>query len=168
MDTYGCSAHVLVNGRKVKEYRHNGLTFVEAKDGTEFSIEIKNHSQARVLAIVSVDGLDVIKGQTATAKSPGFIINAYSSEIVKGWQKSDTDAAAFKFTHKENSYASDKGVGENNGVIAVKFIAEKLQQYPPTPTIIIQSCVEGIAGQPTCPRIWRPTAFSGCSLGAQL
>jgi hypothetical protein len=131
MDIPGYSSHVLVNGRKVKEYRHNGLTFIEAKDGTEFSIEVKNHYPYRVLAIVSVDGLDVIDGKPATNKSRGYIINGHDSVTINGWRKSDAEVGAFKFVTSDKSYATEKGSGQNNGVIAVKFIAEKPKAYVP-------------------------------------
>jgi len=127
MDIKGYSAHVLVNGRKVKEYRHNGLTFIEAKDGTEFAIAVKNHSNGRVLAVVSVDGLDIIEGKPATAQSGGYVVSGSQSETFNGWRKSDTEIGAFKFTTREQSYATEKGKGENNGIIAIKLFAEKIR-----------------------------------------
>jgi len=130
MDIHGISAHVLVNGRKVKEYRHNGLTFIEAKEGTEFSIEVKNHLGARVLAIVSIDGLDIIEGKPATAKSKGYIVGANSCETFNGWRVNDNQVGAFKFTTSDKSYATERGVGQNNGVIAIKLIEEKCAPVP--------------------------------------
>jgi hypothetical protein len=124
MDIFGYSAHVLVNGRKVKEYSHNGLTFIEAKEGTEFSIEVKNHQSGRVVAIVSVDGIDVVDGKPATSKSRGYILNGHSAETVNGYRRSQDQIATFKFTNSEGSYATDKGSGQNNGIIAVKFVGE--------------------------------------------
>ena len=127
MDIKGYSAHVLVNGRKVKEYRHNGLTFIEAKDGTEFSIEVKNHATGRVLSVVSVDGLDILEGKPATKDSGGYIVKGGAAETFSGWRKSDTEVGAFKFTAKEKSYATEKGKGENNGIIAIKLFAERIK-----------------------------------------
>lgn len=132
MDINGYSAHVLVNGRKVKEYRHNGLTFIEAKDGTEFTVEVKNHQYQRILAIVSVDGIDVVDGKPATEKSRGYIVNGNSADVIKGWRVSDTEIGAFKFVTSDKSYATEKGRGQNNGIIAVKLIAEKVKEFQPT------------------------------------
>ncbi len=129
MDIHGYSAHILVNGRKVKEYRHNGYTFVEAKDGTEFAIEVKNHLSNRVLAIVSVDGLDILDGKPATKKSRGYVVHGNNSDTFHGWRKSDTEVGAFKFTTSEQSYATEKGKGQSNGVIAVKLLAEKQHRH---------------------------------------
>jgi len=131
MDIHGYSAHILVNGRKVKEYRHKGLTFIEAKDGTEFTVEVKNHTGQRILAIVSVDGLDIIDGKSATSKSRGYIINPHSADTFSGWRRSKEQVASFKFTTKEKSYATEKGEGQNNGVIAIRLIAEKLKPFIP-------------------------------------
>lgn len=126
MDIYGYSAHVLVNGRKVKEYTHNGLTYIEAKEGTEFSIEVKNHHYGRVVAIISVDGIDVVDGKPATSKSRGYILNGTSAETIRGYRRSQDEIAAFKFTNAQGSYAADKGAGQNNGIIAVKFVGEAI------------------------------------------
>ncbi len=125
MDISGYSAHILVNGRKVKEYRHNGLTFVEAKDGTEFAIEVKNHRSGRVLAIVSVDGLDIVDGKVATAKSRGYIVSGNNADTFNGWRKSKEQVSNFKFTTGKNSYSTEKGKGASNGIIGIKLIAEK-------------------------------------------
>lgn len=126
MDIHGYSAHILVNGRKVKEYRHNGLTFIEAKEGTEFAIEVKNHQHSRVLAILSVDGIDVIDGKPATEKSRGYVVNGNNAGTYSGFRKSDTEVGAFQFVTGEKSYATEKGKGKNNGIIAIKLIAEKV------------------------------------------
>ncbi len=126
MDIHGYSAHILVNGRKVKEYRHDGLTFIEAKNGTEFAVEVKNHLSNRVLAIVSIDGLDVIDGKQATEKSRGYIVNGNNADTFKGWRKSDTEVGAFRFVTSDKSYATEiKGERSSNGVIAIKLLAEK-------------------------------------------
>ena len=120
-----CIMNVLVNGRAVKEYLHEGLTFIEAKNGTEFTVEVKNNSYRRVLAIVSVDGLDVVDGKPAESMSRGYVIDGWSSVKIKGWRKSESEVGAFKFTSSKKSYAASKGLGQNNGVIAVRVIQEK-------------------------------------------
>ena len=142
MDIYGYSASVLINGRKAREYVHNGLTFIEAREGTEFSIEVKNHSTGRILAIVSIDGLDIIEGKPATADSRGYIIAGNHADTFNGWRTSDTEVGAFKFTSSDKSYATSKGVGQNNGVIAIKLFAEKHE----TPQYITKSLGGNMGG----------------------
>ena len=57
-DTY--NVDILVNDKPIRKFPHDGKLFVEARDGQEYSIRIKNNSHSRILAITSVDGLDVL------------------------------------------------------------------------------------------------------------
>lgn len=143
MDIPSFSVRVLVNGNRTKEYRHEGRTFIEAKNGTEYEIDIRNHSSGKVLAIPSVDGLCTIDGQRATDSSPGFIIQPNSSMRVKGYTYNDNEVGAFKFAEKGYGYASGKGEGQNVGVIGVKFIGEKFMEIAPL------HWKSGSAGDPT-------------------
>lgn len=127
-DIYGLSARVLVNGRKVREYSHNGKLFIESKNKTEFEIELKNHKPHRVMAIVSVDGLDVIGGKPATNESSGYIIPANDSVRIKGFRKDNETVGSFKFTSRDNAYSESQGQGGNQGVISVRFFDEKQKQ----------------------------------------
>ena len=124
-DKYSLSARVLVNGKKTREYSHEGKVFIESKNGTEFEIDLKNHYGSRVMAIVSVDGVDVINGKPATNESSGYIIGGNDAIRVKGFRKDNDTVGAFKFTSKENSYAEGTGEGGNEGVISVRFFEEK-------------------------------------------
>ena len=53
---------VLVNGKTVRQYQHGAATYIEARAGTEYSIKIKNDTYCRKLAVITVDGLNVITG----------------------------------------------------------------------------------------------------------
>ena len=121
---YDITSQVLVNGRKVREYSHEGDTYVAAKKGTEFEIELKNVTSKRLVAIVSVDGLDVVSGKPATSDSSGYIVEPFSNVKVKGFRKDDDVVGAFKFTGSDDSYAEGTGDGGNEGVIAVRYYGE--------------------------------------------
>lgn len=111
---------------KIKEFGHGGNTYVESRDSQEFAIIFKNNSASRVLAIPSVDGLCTLDGESATEKSRGYVVPAYSSVEIKGWRTSLEDINAFVFAKKEGSYSEGVGHGTQNcGVIAIKVIAEK-------------------------------------------
>lgn len=135
------NVNVLVNGRNCKQYTHQGKTFIESKNGSEYEIEIQNNNWHRVLAVVSVDGLSVMDGKTATNDNSGYIINANDNLKIKGYRYSNNDVGAFKFTKKENSYASSKSDGseKNCGVIGVKIYDELV--VPKTTTVIIKEPV---------------------------
>lgn len=135
MDIPNYSVRVLVNGHRTKEYRHEGRTFIEARKGTEYEIDIRNNSYYKVLAIPSVDGLCTIDGKKAVDSSPGFIIQPNSSIRVKGYTYNNNEVGAFKFSEKGKGYASEKGSGVNAGVVGVKFIGEKVYSYWGSPKI---------------------------------
>lgn len=119
---------VLVNGNRVNEYNHEGRTFVLAKNGSEYSVRIKNNGCNRVLAVMSVDGLDVISGKPAKLdKSGGYILGAYSSYEIKGFRKDSDTVGAFKFTKRQKGYAASKGDATNSGIISIAIFDEKIQ-----------------------------------------
>ncbi len=121
--------NITVNGSRCKQYSHQGKTFIEAKNGSEYVIEVKNNHWKRVLAVGAVDGLNVLTGKTASESDSGYIIGAYSSEKIKGFRFSDDEWAMFKFGYKfnGNTYAQSKedGSEKNCGVIGIRFFYEK-------------------------------------------
>lgn len=121
--------NITVNGNRCKQYNHQGKTFIEAKEGSEYVIEVKNNYWKRVLAVGSVDGLNVLTGKTAHESDSGYIVGSYSSEKIKGFRFSDDEWALFKFGYKFNgkTYAQSKedGSEKNCGVIGLRFFYEK-------------------------------------------
>lgn len=131
---------VLVHGRPVKEYSHNGRVFIEAHKGSNYTLKLQNNSWKRVMAVFSVDGLDVINGKPAGNCKNGYIINGYESMEVKGYRLNNNEVASFVFTDGARSYAAEMGDKKNTGVIGVRVFEEKTQlltiTYTPSPTII--------------------------------
>ena len=117
--------NILVNGSPIKTYNHGGNNFIEARNGTEYSIRIYNDGCTRKLAVITVDGINVIDGNPqGEEKGIGYIVNAYSSIEVKGFRNSTDSVGAFKFCKKGKSYCNDVGLAGNNGVIGVRFYDE--------------------------------------------
>jgi hypothetical protein len=119
--------HVLVNGNRCKFYHHQGRTYIEAKHGSEYELEIRNNTWSRILCLASVDGLCVLTGETAKEDDAGYVIPAYSPLRIKGFRYSNDEVAAFKFTDKHNSYAKSQGGNEaakNCGVIGFRLYNE--------------------------------------------
>lgn len=128
MNTTYNSAIILsvnANGRPMRTYSHQGMFFIESREDTEYTIEIKNNNWFRVEAVVSVDGLSVITGNPASKADSGYIVNGNDKLVIKGFRKSNDEVGAFKFTKKERSYAAEKGDKSNVGVIAVAIHREK-------------------------------------------
>jgi hypothetical protein len=115
---------VMVSGRSIREYGHQGRTYVEGRKGSPFTLRFRNNSPNRVLAIPSVDGLSVLDGQTATGDSRGYVVPAYSSVEIRGWRVSLDQSSDFVFTERQASYAGQTGGEQNIGVIGVKVIGE--------------------------------------------
>ena len=116
---------IVVNGKPLKEYYHEGKTYIEGKKKTEFSLRIKNNGSAKIVAIPSVDGLSAMNGKIASFNSGGYVINGYDSIIIDGWRKSDKEVARFYFSDPEDSYSQRKGDGNNLGIIGVAVFQEK-------------------------------------------
>lgn len=116
---------IIVNGSSVKQYRHEGETFIEGRKGSNFSIKVKNNTGHRVKAVLTVDGLSAIDGQEGTVDGGGYVISAYDSITVPGWLVDSQSVAAFTFERSEESYAAKLGKPKNRGVIACALWREK-------------------------------------------
>lgn len=134
------SVSITVNGRtSATEYKSGSNTFIEGRAGSEFEIEIRNHTASRVMAIVSVDGLSVINGDPASPESPGYVIAGYGSIKIPGWKLNGKSAAKFTFSGKRDSYSQlSSGASHNCGVIGVMVWSEKpvvVPQFSVTDTL---------------------------------
>jgi hypothetical protein len=111
----------------VREYGHKGLTFIEGRHGHYYTIKFRNNTAARVLAVVSVDGIDVVDGGPATNESRGYVVPGYQSIEIKGWRTSKKKVNSFVFDTKPRAYSAQtqKGDDTNCGVIAVKVFGEQ-------------------------------------------
>ena len=125
-----CEVEVLVNGKPLKEYRHDGKTFVEGKKGSTFSIRLRNNSGERKLFIPSIDGLSVMNGDECSFDSSGYIVRPYSAMTLDGWRISDEEIAQFFFSSPDESYRKRMEKGNNLGVIGVAVFNEKEKPIP--------------------------------------
>ena len=121
---------VEVNGRPVKKYCENNKLFIESRKGTKYSIKIKNKSSVRGMAIISVDGIDVLTGKEASSADGGYIVDAFGTLEVNGYRISDSEVASFVFTERDKSYTKEvTGSSTNAGVIGVRLYAEKTSSW---------------------------------------
>lgn len=118
--------YVLVGHKPIKEYSHEGSTFVEGRDGSEYTIRVRNGTSARACFILSVDGLSVLDGKECSDTSPGYVIDAGGSLDVICYKVDGSTGAKFLFGNKEESYSNQIGKGTDNvGVIAARVFREK-------------------------------------------
>jgi hypothetical protein len=128
MQRNNIDVRLLIKGRPITEYFHNGSTFVEGRDGSTFEIELTNRNQFRVEAVISVDGLSVLDGKEAGEKSSGYLLEANETLRVPGWKLDNQTAAEFFFAGKSKGYAAQStGSSQNSGVIGVLAFKEKSQ-----------------------------------------
>jgi len=106
-------------GRALDVHAHEGRHYIAGRPGNEYQLILHNRSDADVLAVVSVDGVNVISGETASWDQPGYIVPARGDVVVSGWRKSLSRVAAFFFTSHANAYATRTGRPDDVGVIGV-------------------------------------------------
>ena len=98
--------------------------------GAKYSVALANGSSGRVMAVMSVDGVNVLNGQTASVDQSGYVFNGYQRYEVTGWRKSNQEVAAFEFVASPASYAERTGRPANVGVIGVALFRERVYQPP--------------------------------------
>jgi hypothetical protein len=152
------SVAVMVNGKSVQYHFHNNKCFIEARQGTEYSIKVSNDSYVRALAEISVDGINVISGKPCDKlkRGEGYIVNGNSSIDIKGFRKDSNTVGAFKFCKKSDSYCNEAGLGGNNGVIGVRIYSEDLFAEVPKP-INWPKPIPTPTPTPWVPTPWVPT-----------
>jgi hypothetical protein len=140
--------------RALPVYVHEGRHYVAGQPGNEYEIRLRNRQRADILTVVSVDGVDVVTGDTADWQHSGYVLGPQQGFGVKGWRKSLDRTAAFYFTALPDSYAARTGRPDHVGVIGVAVLRKKpepVAQYSPAPLArgseSVASAPPGIADQ---------------------
>ena len=125
---------VIVNGRPLQEYYARGRTYVEALQGAEYELRLRNPSSERVAVALSVDGLNTIDARHTSAwNASKWVIEPYQTITISGWQMSSERARRFYFTNERDSYGAKLGQTANLGVISAVFFRERYRVTPPYP-----------------------------------
>jgi hypothetical protein len=119
------SVYDRTEGRWLEVHRHQGRAYVVGKPGHEYQVRVVNRLGEDLLAVMSVDGVNVITGQTASPSQSGYVISPRGSLEVQGWRKSLSQTAAFYFTALPDSYAARTGRPDDVGVIGVALFRRK-------------------------------------------
>ena len=123
---------VLVNGRPLQEYYARGRTYVEALQGSEYELRLRNNSSDRVAVALSVDGLNTIDARHTSAwNASKWVIEPYQTITITGWQMSSERARRFYFTNERDSYGAKLGQTANLGVISAVFFSEQQRRIVP-------------------------------------
>jgi hypothetical protein len=112
-------------GRSLPIYSYAGRRYVVGKPGNEYAIRVHNSGGERVLAVMSVDGVNIITGDTASTAQSGYVFSPNQTAELTGWRKDMSRTAAFYFTALPDSYAARTGRPDNVGVIGVAVFRER-------------------------------------------
>lgn len=143
--------------RPLRVYWHDGRAYVAGRPGNEYQVTVRSREGGDLLAVMSVDGINVISGETAHTQQSGYVLGPRGDLEVKGWRKSLARTAAFYFTALPDSYAARTGRPDDVGVIGVALFRRKVQ--PPQP-------VGGIPPADPLARPEAPAARRGAGPGA--
>jgi hypothetical protein len=154
-------AYDRTDGTALAVYVKDGQRYFVGTPGHEYAVRIRNCTGERILAVTSVDGVNVVSGETASPEQSGYVIEPYGSVEIAGWRKSLERTAAFYFTDLRASYAARTGRPDNVGVIGVAVFKEK--QVP----IAYRPLREKIAADAAAPRAEAPTSAANAESAAQ-
>jgi hypothetical protein len=121
------------SGAALPLHFHRGEYWVAGQPGARYAVSVRNRLGARVMAVTSVDGVNVLSGETAAFEQTGYVFGAWQSYQITGWRKSDTQVAAFEFSDAANSYAQRTGRPGHLGVIGVALFREKTPDFVTQP-----------------------------------
>ncbi len=107
-------------------YPHRGRHYVAGRPGARYAIRVTNRTGERVLAVMSVDGVNIVTGQTAAWNQGGYVLQPWASHEITGWRKSTQEVAAFEFAALPDSYAALTGRPNDVGVIGVAVFNERI------------------------------------------
>ena len=125
------------SGAVLNAHFYQGEYWVAGTPGGRYAIEIRNRLGERVMAVTSVDGVNVLSGANAAWDQEGYVFGPGQQYQITGWRKTDAQVAAFTFTDLPNSYAARTGRPANVGVIGVALFREQPPEpvYAPPPPV---------------------------------
>ena len=115
------------DNRTLPVYHYEGRYYVAGSPGNEYEVNVRNTQSGSLLAVVSVDGVNAVSGETANWNQTGYVLSRYASYGIKGWRKSLQRTAAFYFTPIESSYAARTGRPDNVGVIGIAIFRSRAE-----------------------------------------
>jgi hypothetical protein len=123
-------------GLTLSPHYYRGEYWIAGRPGAKYSIEVHNRLGERLLAVTSVDGVNVLSGETAAWDQGGYVFEPGERYQISGWRKSDAEVAAFTFTQSPDSYAERTGRPANVGIIGIALYRERRPQaWAPPPTL---------------------------------
>ena len=105
--------------------------YIAGEIGGRYQLRLTNHSSARVEAVVTVDGRDVVSGAVGDYTTQrGYVLDPYGSVVIDGFRQSMSSVASFRFGAIQNSYSARRGTPQHVGVIGVAVFDEQPKPKP--------------------------------------
>lgn len=120
----------LDRGELLPRLPHRGHDYIEGRPGHRYALVLQNLTGERLLAVVSVDGVNVVTGETASPQQSGYVLAPWQRLEIRGWRKDLGSVAAFHFTDLPDSYAARTGRPGNVGVLGVAVFRERRMSPP--------------------------------------
>jgi len=121
-------------GTPLPTFATRGRMYVLGTIGQRYLVKVRNQSGQRIEVVASVDGRDVIDGQSAAFSKRGYVVNPYEDLTIDGYRLSQEAVAAFRFSSVPRSYAAQTGSARDVGVIGVAVFPERYRvPYWPVP-----------------------------------
>ncbi len=117
------------DGETLPTYALRDRFYVQGNANERYIIRVTNPTARRIEAVVSVDGLDVVDGESGDLRKRGYVVPPYGEVRIEGFRTSSDDVATFRFSAVSDSYAGKKGKARNVGVIAVALFEEEASVY---------------------------------------
>jgi hypothetical protein len=124
------------NGKKLfQKHAINGSSVIGVDRGEAFGIRFKNNTGKLVQVKLSVDGTDVLTGETANTRTSGkmFVVRPYNFFELDAWPEDNEKGRAFIFNTTEVSVAMNThGNARGVGIIAAAVFEEgEVPKYVP-------------------------------------
>src|SRR5690349_17056114 len=87
---FGCAANASAYGEMVDlsvvdretgltmpVWRHDGRMYVAGRPGARYGLRVSNNTDGRLLVVMSVDGVNVLTGETAHHSQRGYVFRPY-------------------------------------------------------------------------------------------
>ncbi len=125
------SVTVVADRGNVEVAHKDGNVFFSAPIGSEYSIVVRNLTGKRILAVTTVDGLNVIDRSKGNWNGSGYVLDPYDRVEITGFRRQDEFQYTERFTFNEAQFSLANRIGNvrNVGVIGVAVF----QEYIPPP-----------------------------------
>jgi|GEM_PF-1170500 len=127
------SVSVRADDCRLRVGHKDGNTFFAAPIGSEYTITVRNLTGRRILAIPTVDGLNVIDRSRGDWDGSGYVLGPYESVEIPGFRRGDDFQYVERFTFNKARFSLASRIGDvrNVGVIGVAVFEEYVPPPPP-------------------------------------